>query len=381
MMQRITGLFVAGAFALGLVGVFVPVHASVLTVNGTTLSGNLTAGQGGTARLEWTVESDQGLGTTVTSQAGEFRAGSPSGPVIGSLNQSLQGTTDTQGLNVTIATLTERVTVPQQVALRAQAENVNRIFVVRSFDDGGGSSSGNTAVALTGGLGGEFRLTRIALRFQDGSVQQVAAPESELGATASITFSGSGRLEGRWEIAQPSSTLGEPRFRSIGVVRRQLVGAGREVQLRSPRLPTGDTGIYLLRLRITNPAPDFEPPEIGYAISEEIARVPSPAMIEDLQPPRGMTWEPGMQFGWSGIEGAVAYRVELHERDAVDERAAPVSGVLITAPASEAELSRLALSHLPGGRQYWWRVLAFDARGNVIGRSPLRPLRMPETAE
>lgn len=356
-----------------------PAHANVTSVDATTLSGSLSAGQSGTARIQWVVESDVGLGTSVQSGSAEIRADAPGGALIGQVNTGLQGTTDTTTLNGATVTLTETLTLPQQVLLRAQSLGADRLFIVRTFDDGGASGSDASGVAISGGLGGDFRLTRIALRFDDGNVQRVVGADSTLSATASITFTGSGRIEGRWEIAQPTSTLGEPRFRSLGVVRRQVTGARRQVTLESPSLPTGSQGIYLLRLRITSPETGFEPPEIGYAVSA--GATIEPADIGDLGPPDGTTWEAGTRFRWSGMDRAVAYRVEFHAQRDVGEDAQPVSGVLVPAPDNATRLSRVARSHLEDAMPYWWRVLALDEEGNVIGRSPLRLLRMPQTSE
>jgi hypothetical protein len=369
----------AWLLAMLAVAVLCPAYANVVSVDANTLSGSLSTGQAGSARIQWVVESDVGLGTTVQSGSAEIRANSPGGTVIGQVNTGLQGTTDTSTVNGATATLTETVTLPQQALLRAQSLGADRLFIVRSFDDGGASASDASGVAISGGLGGEFRLVRIALRFDDGAVQRVVSTDSTLSATASITFTGSGRIEGRWEIAQPTSTLGEPRFRSLGVVRRQVTGASREVSLESPSLPTGTQGIYLLRLRITSPETGFEPPELGYAVNAGEAVEANE--IGGLGPPKGTTWESGTLFRWSEMDRAAAYRVEFHARRDAGEDAPPVSGVLVPAPASVAQLSRVARSHLEEATPYWWRVLAFDDEGNIIGRSPLTLLRMPPASE
>lgn len=365
-----------GMAALALLLAAAPAAAQVQNVAAEPAASNLAAGAATTLGLQWQAVTDQGPGTTLVSTVGTFRAGGPGGAVLGRVERTVSGTADVSLGNFDGATIAETVRVPERVTLRAQAAGADRIVYVRSFDDGSGNTgSGGTTLALTGGLGGDFDIRRVALRFDDGSVQRVVAPEGALQAIAQLTFAGSGRLEGRWEIARPASTRGEPAFRSIGLVRRELTGTGREATLRSPELPTRDDGIYLVRLRITSPANDLGPAEIGYAVNAGLDAAPEPAALDGLGPPHGATWEPGTRFEWARLDSAVAYRLELRDAPGLDTE--PVSGVLVPAPADEAALSRVARSHLDAGRSYWWRIVAFDAHGDVIGHSPPRRLHVP----
>jgi len=104
-------------------------------------------------------------------------------------------------------------------------------------------------------VGGTFALERVDLKFAGGEKVRVLAAGQDVRAEAEITFAGSGQLVGAWEIAEPVSTAGAPQFRTLELVSR-LLGVGRREVLSSPLLPSVVPGTYLLRLKITTPAPE-----------------------------------------------------------------------------------------------------------------------------
>ncbi|MDN5939959.1 MAG: hypothetical protein L0H83_15035, partial [Salinisphaera sp.] len=168
-------------------------------------------------------------------------------------------------------------------------------------------------------------------------------------------------------------------------------------------LPTRGDGAYLVRLRITSPEFGFDEPVLRYFVNPALAPSPAPQIMTALGPAAGDAYGEGMGFSWEPLPGAAVYRLEFYERpptpsdpDPVGDPAAPaadpaepelyptaipdtapISGIVISAELVNSQLSPLVLDHLPPGRTYWWRVVAFDSRGDLVGRSPLRPLLVP----
>src|SRR5512140_3257676 len=88
----------------------------------------------------------------------------------------------------------------------------------------GGPHSGAARAAER--VGGDFAIERVDLRFVGGEKIRVLAAGQSVRAEAEITFTGTGQLGGTWEIAEPTTTSGNPQFRSLELVNR-LLGMGR----------------------------------------------------------------------------------------------------------------------------------------------------------
>lgn len=359
-----------------------PLQASVMPAVAST-----AAGQATTVSVTWRVSGSGPGGRSVSSPRGEFLAGGPAGQPIGGREFSLQSEARAVGGSFT-ALLRETIEIPVQVVLRAQQLNANRIAYRRTFTSG--TAEPETAVLLlnlSGPLGGAFGINGVALRFGDGSRQSVIDAGGDLVAIADVAHTGTGRLEAVWEVAEPSSTRSVPIFRSLDLVRRQLVRSGSSTLLRSPPLPTGTEGAYLVRLRLTSPEPAFEPPVMRYFVNPAGDRSIAPALIGAISPAVGAAHAPGTRFSWQPLAGAASYRLELHDAAgamqgtdpamAAADLGEPRSGIAVDAGITDTELSRLALSHLPPGRSYWWRVLAYDELGRVVGASEPRRLYVP----
>jgi hypothetical protein len=371
-----------------------------VTVSGDPAVANVPAGQSSTVSLSWQV-SGAAAGTSVSSADGIFRADGPGGPVLGTNPRSLTATLRAVGGTSAVA-VPETVRVPTEVVLRAEQVGAGRIVYQRVFTAvGGAQSTGDVRLELAGPLGGPFGISALQLRFEDGTRQAVVPPGEAVHVIADITHTGSGRLEGQWEVAEPGSTRGVPFFRSLSLERRQLVTAAARVSIRSPALPSADDGVYLVRFRITSPQISVEPPTLRYIVSPaETAFDPQPLTV--LSPSSGAAHSSSTRFRWEGLNGAAAYRVEFHEASedtepssgadsrlpaagspgpAADNTMTPISGFAVDAAVTDAVLSRLALSHLPSGRHYRWRVLAYDASGRLVGQSELRSLYVADEVD
>ncbi|HEY8553716.1 MAG TPA: hypothetical protein VIL43_04140 [Burkholderiales bacterium] len=220
-----------------------------------------------------------------------------------------------------------------------------------------------------------------------------------LGAFAEVTFTGTGLLQAQWEIAGPASTAGTPVFRVLSQV-RQYLASGDTVTFRSPPLPTNAAGLHFVRLRITDPAPGFQPPEVRYFVLESRAGrdLPGRALALGSPPPRALL-VPDSVFSWEPIRGARAYQLEIYDTGEPGNLGLPdldnasgeprpgeiaqalsrpaVTGVYVTGRETRTALAPNVRAHLLPGRRYFWRVLAIGDEGAVIGVSPMRELRTP----
>lgn len=244
-----------------------------------------------------------------------------------------------------------------------------------------------------GRVGGDFGLERVEARFVGGEKFRVIAAGREARAEAEITFRGAGQLAGAWEIAEPNTTAGSPRFRTLELVSRQL-GMGRREVLGSPPLPTAAIGVYHLRLRITQPESAGPPLTLKYFVAQpdlKAAAGAAPAAILARGPAAGVAAD-GLKFSWEPVAGSIAYQLEIYEKDAAtaagaeDDPAAllidtpsalgrpPVTGAVVHGAQTEVTLGQLAVGRLIAGRTYLWRVVALDRDGKFLRDSPLQEL-------
>lgn len=358
----------------------------------TPVPGTVTAGIGQSAPvlIRWQVSMDQPpAAPSVTSTIGRFRDPIDA-TVIATVTRSLSKAT-----TATATVIPESLLVPQAVLVTANRRGHASVLFERDFDDGFGATASNLLIINIGsGAGAAFGIGRMALGFEDGSLEALAAPGDALRPRAVVNHSGSGTLRAVWEVAEPASTGGVPVFRVLQRIQPWL-GPGGEAVLVGPRLPTTQAGLHLVRLRITDPVPGFEVPQTRYVVGGAADNVPRPIAL--TAPAHLALLAEDTRFAWTAIPGTRAYRLELYHQaarsqapDAPGELSAPVpvapggalsgapsSGLLVPGTTTVVPLSALARTHLAPGQRYLWRVLALGADGHVIGESPTRSLRVP----
>jgi len=124
------------------------------------------------------------------------------------------------------------------------------------------------ALSAVAAFATSFAITRLALTFDDRKAATIVERDSRLTMQAEITFSGNGLLQATWEVAGPNPDGNNPQYRVLGHVQQSL--AGRDMATaKSPHLPTSSAGVYLVRLRITEPATALELPVIRYNVNEK----------------------------------------------------------------------------------------------------------------
>jgi hypothetical protein len=382
-------LFQGSAFAV-LTGVTVSPPSATLAVN-----------RPGSVSLTWAVDASpvNNGSSTVTSSQVLITSATRDAAIIGTIPRTLSRSI-TPGGSILIS---ETVVIPRSIiqamsrARDADGNPVTVFLLVRNFTD----NSVDTLTAavnlyLTGGSGSLLQIDRTALTFDDLTTVRVLPRGDRLNAQVDIRYSGSGMLRGVWELATPASTLGEPVYTNLGLVRQTLVG-NQSLRLQSPDLPTDLEGAYLLRFRITEPETGFEPVTIRYLVTKPDLTQRPPLNITPLTPGNGALLGADTRFSWRGDEEAKAWQLEVYAKPpnsfmdqlpdldsnartpaaAREVEGPPVTGMMLPGGSQETTLSKLARGHLKPGQGYWWRVRALDRDGQVIGESPLVEFRTP----
>lgn len=365
---------------------------------------NVALDRATTISLTWRVTRSNpvgaGAGATVSSPRGEFIVVVPNtGPVVlRTVPVTLSQTKPISGPS-TEFTFLETVLVPLDVTRRAHELGFVNVFYRRTFSDGAGAATASVDLRITSSAVTAFGVSRLALYFDDRAPVRVVGRNETLHVFADISTTGTGLLRAVWESAEPPGTAGEPVFRSLRTVQQYLT-AGESRTLTGPELRTSSTGVYFVRLRITEPQPAFQSPVIRYFVGEGTpgaGRPPAPLAL--VSPAPSALVVPELRFSWRAIRGAHAYQLEVFggTRDSVRElptlggapdkpgsedvaqalKQPPVTGMLVTGAQTNTGLSGMARRHLKSGRTYLWRVRAIGEDGSVIGESPMREIRTP----
>ncbi len=317
---------------------------------------------------------------------------------------------------------TDVMSVPPSVARRAYQDAVQgkgTFFYVRRFvrTDGPGPDEYVVVTLRLSGNGAStsFSLTNVKLLWDGGrkTVPFVKSDEPLPSITAEITYTGTGRLVGRWEIVKPGDTPPSPadllpeaslppeargrqrRFTQLSRFNVQLPPGGR-YELPGPenwRVDKTLAGGYQLLLRIeavpdpanpTNAVPagataGFSLPTLKYFVS-----VGDTADPKDAAPTGGFAQEwtllpenaavfpmaSVIGFKWSGTDGVAYYRLEVTDGagKAVHSAMLPAGRLDYRGPSWLGERATDGLLK--------WRVKAFGPGNQLLAESPEREIRI-----
>jgi hypothetical protein len=319
---------------------------------------------------------------------------------------------------------TDIMSITPQVARRAYLDAVNgqtsTFFYVRRFVStvGGPDEFVPVTIRLSGnGAGVPLSLTEVKLSWGVGKpVLFVKTGEKLPRVEAEITYTGSGRLIGRWELVKPGEAPPENRdllteatlpIEERGTQRRYtqmsrfnlyLPPTGKIV-LQGPevwRVDESLNGLYQILLRIeasddkqgdTNLAAvgagggvvhggavaGFALPALKYYVSNGNAS--SPTVIAEtlfLLGPNDhavLGTKAPVDFSWSVIDKALSYRFEVEDM----EHAPIISAILPTGVGLYRAPSWF--QDRVGSRVVRWRVTAFDGEGKELANTEWRALK------
>jgi hypothetical protein len=318
---------------------------------------------------------------------------------------------------------TDIMSIPPSVARRAYQAAVDgedsRFFYVRRFVStaGGPDQFVNVTCRLTGGGARvPFALTDVKLAFAVADpVLFVKTGEKVPRIRAEITYNGTGRLKGRWEVVMPGEELPDERdllteaslpieerarqrrYSEVTRFNEFLPPTGKHT-LMGPdpaRLPNTIEGQYLVLLRV-EVADDREGDSDLAAVgagpgvihSGAVAGFPMPVLryvvggnsgasgttattrLALLLPPESAIATAGapIDLSWSSVQGAVLYRVDIE-----DSQARQILSAVLPAGARSYRLPPWLKDRAPDG-QVRWRVSALDAGGVAVVISDRRNL-------
>lgn len=315
---------------------------------------------------------------------------------------------------------TDVMSIPPSVARRAYVDaakgNTATFFYVRRFASttGGPDEYVPVTIRLSGnGAGVPFSITNVNLKFAvDKPVLLLKSDEKIPQIHAEVTYTGTGRLKGRWEIVKPGEDLPtqrdllseaalpieerrtQRRYTELSRFNVYLPPTGR-FTLQGPeswRLKNSVEGMYLVLLRIeaTNnnegdsnlagidtvqggAVAGFSMPVLRYYIGsggsistadQTPLTLLAPASNAVLQANKNA------EFSWTEIAGAAFYKVELEsaQGQAVFQAIVLPGTGLYRAPSwLQQHKSASALR---------WRVIALDLTGKALIETAWRPFKI-----
>lgn len=329
-------------------------------------------------------------------------------------------------------TFTDILSITPQIARRAYLNavrgNGSRFFYVRRFVRRATLREVGVAVTIRlsgNGAGIPFSLTEVKLKWGAAArpILFVKTGEELPRIQAEITYTGTGRLKGRWEVVKPGDTPPAPRdlltqatlpTEQRGTQRRYTemsrfnvyLPPGGKVVMPGPegsRIDRSLTGLYQILLRIeatedtqgTVPAPGtagesaldaavrrvpgggvagFPLPVIKYFVSNGSVTAPPPTITSanplSLSPEDQATLDPNRpaDFAWP-LDDAATYRFEV-----VDLQGTPVISAILPAGVTSYRAPSWFKDRV-GTRVVRWRVISYPQEGNEINKTEWRVLR------
>ena len=320
-------------------------------------------------------------------------------------------------------TYTDIMSIPASVARRAYLDAAKgdeaTFFYVRRFvsDASGPDEYVFVTIRLSGnGAAVPFSITNVKLTWGVDKPVLLVKPDEKLPRIqAEITYTGTGRLVGRWEIVKPGedqpssrdllteSTLPaeergrQRRYTQLSRFNIFLPPTGRFI-LAGPeswRVPNHLEGGYAVLLRIEavndaagslNPggaAPEaletggvagFAMPVLRYYVGAGtgVSAAEPSSKLSLASPDEGAVLSPGdsLDFSWNGVEEAVFYRIEIE-----DLQGKLVLSAIVETSARAYRAPSWLKDRASDGR-FKWRVVALDRGGKSLLETPRRLLRI-----
>ncbi len=296
--------------------------------------------------------------------------------------------------NGSVVRATETIRIPSAVTRTAQSLGAATFYFVRRFEPLGFAV---VEIRATGAImNAPIALSDVRLVFDTSQGPQslvfVARSAALPPVTATLFYTGSGVLRGRWELVLPGDVA--PTERDLlpeaslprserGTQRRyfllqrfeQLLPGNGRAELKLPSInpvlgATAFDGQYQLLLRIEaepsiyggeSGAANFAMPLLRYFVGSitapaaRIALITATVNFVGAQP----------TFNWSPVAQARYYRVEVADRN---------NTVTYSAIVRDSERSYSALPGLSAAPGSQWRVQAIDETSQPVGESPWRAL-------
>lgn len=252
----------------------------------------------------------------------------------------------------------EILVIPVGVIERALRSGTTNFIYQRAFV--GASPTGDIAavqISITSDSAASFNVKRVELYF-DNKRAEVTVQKyfPNLKAYADIRYTGSGLLEGYWEVDG----------RIISRVHKMLT-FGAMTTLKTPdlpALPTFDPGSHIIRFVITNQGVGLPTPALIYFVTTEEFR--SRMMELSIKAPQeGSAIErKSAMFKWGSFNGASLFLIQYYE----NTEANPVFSAYTK--KNSYVLPEQVFSHIfSSGKKYYWKVTGYNNKDNITGES------------
>jgi hypothetical protein len=287
----------------------------------------------------------------VTSAQGFFRIGGTTSVItLGTVNSPVMVT-----LTGGRGSATEAITIPVGVVENVLARGLTQFYYERLFTPGGASQ--RVYFQIVTDAAADLTLKSVSVYFENGRPEvTIERGLKGLKAFAEISYSGTGLFEGYWEV--------DGRILSRVVQQLSFGGLYKLQTPDVPELPTFDPGSHRLRFVVTRPGPGLPSPYLIYFVDLNVFK---PAyMAIGLGSPADkalLKYGPG-RFDWQRPEGGSIFLVQFGEK--LGEKALFSA---YTRDVSYVIPEKVITETFKSGRQYYWKVIAFDDENSIVGES------------
>ena len=180
--------------------------------------------------------------------------------------------------------------------------------------------------------------------------------QRDLKAFADIRYTGSGLLQGQWEIDG----------RLFSKVRKQLYRGRQKITIQTPvapPLPTHAVGSHQVRFVITRPVGTLETPQAIYFVTADSQKFRPSIRLVAPNNSQSIACEP-TTFRWKALAKVYVYFVEFTEAGGSDPS--------FSAYAKKSEYTLrddICRSLFSAGRSYQWQVKGLSQEGQIISQS------------
>lgn len=203
----------------------------------------------------------------------------------------------------------------------------------------------------------DLNIQRVDLYFNNRQPKTtVNQYQRDLKAFAAIRYTGSGLLQGQWEIDG----------RLFSKVKKQLYRGQQNIIIQTPvapPLPTHAMGSHQVRFVITRPAGALETPQAVYFVTADPQKFKPSIRLVAPNNNRTLVCEP-TTFRWEALSKVYVYLVEFTEAGGSDPT--------FSAYAKKSEYTLrddICRSLFSAGRSYQWQVKGLSQEGQIIGQS------------
>jgi len=222
-----------------------------------------------------------------------------------------------------------------------------------------GSEDTSASLLLAAQPRTNFSIQRIELYFENRRADTTVMRDfPDLKAFADVAFTGSGLLQGYWQVDG----------RILSYVNQNLTFGGRiTIQTpKTPPVPTFDTGSHVVKFVITNPPAGMPLPSILYFVTAAEFKG-SPVAIKVISPSNKSVLEYGaVRFEWEKVSALSTYSIQFYE----DPKSKPIFSLCTDNASyafSEGDLKKI----FSQDRKYYW-IVKGCCTGGGTGESVLR---------